>query len=66
MKMENYQYTAFMRYSRMKGEVEVNGRIIHYSRGGGGNRVGGGSVEARSRLNTAHAPDPERKQDRSA
>ena len=50
----------------MKGEVEVNGRTIHYSREplGGGNRVGGGSVEARSRLNTAHAPDPERKQDR--
>jgi len=52
----------------MKGEVEVNGRTIHYSREplGGGNRVGGGSVEAKSRLNKSepHAPDSEREQDR--
>jgi len=47
-----------LKFYQMKGEVEVNGRIIHYSREpiGGGSRVGGGSVGATKRPNKTERP----------
>jgi len=30
--MENYQFTQFMKYSRMKGEVTIGDRTINYTR----------------------------------
>ena len=30
--MENYQFTKFMKYSRMKGEVTIGSRTVKYTR----------------------------------